>query len=427
MSGSVSPLLKIPQISPTQSNKTTTINDGLVAVENATQAQIAISLASNAVSLNTAQYVGAAVFLCSGQTAAASLTVPASQRVFGVRNTGSFTITVGTTIAASGTVSVAAGTTTMVQNDGTNCLQMAAGGPGPTGPAGPAGGATLIAGSNLGTVSGTVTTQGGTISGLGTLDLAPIPPGNMIANHGTGTAVPTPVSLSSFLDAAIGVNTGAVLVRDTGGWGALAPGTTGQILATRGTAGAPAWTSPGVMPTITDGQLLANIVGGTTYPAGVSLSALLDHDISSTIGEIIVRGTSAWAGVAIGTNLAITGTTLSLNLSHANAWTAAQVVTPVTLTDGATIAVDFALSNNFEVTLGGNRTLANPTNQVKGQAGQVVVIQDATGSRTLTMGANWHMVGGGSPSWSTAAGAIDIISYYTQASGHVTYSVLNNC
>ena len=33
-----------------------------------------------------------------------------------------------------------------------------------------------------------------------------------------------------------------------------------------------------------------------------------------------------------------------------------------TLTDGATITPDFATNNNFTVTLGGNRTMANPSN-----------------------------------------------------------------
>ena len=39
----------------------------------------------------------------------------------------------------------------------------------------------------------------------------------------------------------------------------------------------------------------------------------------------------------------------------------------VTLTDAATIATDASLGNLFRVTLGGNRTLGNPTNPVDGQ------------------------------------------------------------
>lgn len=58
----------------------------------------------------------------------------------------------------------------------------------------------------------------------------------------------------------------------------------------------------------------------------------------------------------------------------------------VTLTDAATIATDASLGNHFEVTLGGNRTLGNPTNPTDGQKATWEVLQDATGSRTLSFG-----------------------------------------
>lgn len=61
-------------------------------------------------------------------------------------------------------------------------------------------------------------------------------------------------------------------------------------------------------------------------------------------------------------------------------------VPPVVLTDAATIATDVSLSLHFRVTLAGNRTLGNPTNPVDGQKVIWEIIQDATGSRTLTLG-----------------------------------------
>lgn len=59
---------------------------------------------------------------------------------------------------------------------------------------------------------------------------------------------------------------------------------------------------------------------------------------------------------------------------------------PVTLTDAATVATDASLADHFRVTLGGNRTLGNPTNMVDGQRVIWELIQDATGTRTLTLG-----------------------------------------
>ncbi len=58
----------------------------------------------------------------------------------------------------------------------------------------------------------------------------------------------------------------------------------------------------------------------------------------------------------------------------------------VALTDAATIAVNAALGNIFAVTLGGNRTLGNPTNLSAALDGMDFIFrirQDGTGSRTL--------------------------------------------
>jgi hypothetical protein len=88
-----------------------------------------------------------------------------------------------------------------------------------------------------------------------------------------------------------------------------------------------------------------------------------------------------------------------------------------TLTDGATIAVDLSLANNHTVTLGGNRTLGNPTNAEPGQTGSIFIVQDGTGSRTLTPAANWHFAKGGAhPTFSTAANAVDRIDYIVRTS-----------
>jgi hypothetical protein len=64
---------------------------------------------------------------------------------------------------------------------------------------------------------------------------------------------------------------------------------------------------------------------------------------------------------------------------------------PVTLTDAATIATDASLGDYFRVTLAGNRTLGNPTNPTDGQKVIWELIQDATGSRTITLGSNFAL------------------------------------
>lgn len=81
------------------------------------------------------------------------------------------------------------------------------------------------------------------------------------------------------------------------------------------------------------------------------------------------------------------------------------------LTDGASIATDMSLSCNFSVTLGGNRTLANPTNISAGQSGSFFITQDATGSRTLAYGSYFKFPNGVAPTLSTTANATDRIDY----------------
>lgn len=83
-----------------------------------------------------------------------------------------------------------------------------------------------------------------------------------------------------------------------------------------------------------------------------------------------------------------------------------------TLTDAATIAFDASLGPNGVVTLGGNRTLAKPTNIIAGVGGVLEIIQDGTGSRTLAYASGWIFPGGVAPTLSTAAGTKDALSWW---------------
>lgn len=103
----------------------------------------------------------------------------------------------------------------------------------------------------------------------------------------------------------------------------------------------------------------------------------------------------------------------------AQSYTAAQRGSISTLTDGSTITPDFALANNYSVTLGGNRTLANPTNLTAGQSGSIFISQDGTGSRTLAYGSQYDFAGGTAPTLSTAASAVDRIDYVVRTTGSI--------
>ena len=96
------------------------------------------------------------------------------------------------------------------------------------------------------------------------------------------------------------------------------------------------------------------------------------------------------------------------------------------LTDGATITPDFDDNNNFSVTLGGNRTLANPSNITAGQSGVIVVTQDGTGSRTLSFGSNFKFAGGTAPTLTTTASAVDVIAYFCESTSRITATAILN-
>lgn len=83
-----------------------------------------------------------------------------------------------------------------------------------------------------------------------------------------------------------------------------------------------------------------------------------------------------------------------------------------TLVDGATVDWDHALGAAAKLTLGGNRTIANPTNVRDGATAVLEIIQDATGSRTVSWGSDFRWPGDTPPTLSVAASRRDLISFY---------------
>lgn len=75
---------------------------------------------------------------------------------------------------------------------------------------------------------------------------------------------------------------------------------------------------------------------------------------------------------------------------------------------GTTINTDASLANFFRVTLTGNATLAAPTNMLNGQKIVWQVIQDATGSRVLTLASIFNL-GTMTLTWSTAPSKVDYL------------------
>ena len=82
-----------------------------------------------------------------------------------------------------------------------------------------------------------------------------------------------------------------------------------------------------------------------------------------------------------------------------------------TLTDGATVTWDVSSSPVAKLTLGGNRTLSAPTNGATGQFVSLLVIQDGTGSRTLTWNAAYEFASDTAPTLTTTASLGDLFVF----------------
>lgn len=102
---------------------------------------------------------------------------------------------------------------------------------------------------------------------------------------------------------------------------------------------------------------------------------------------------------------------LKASLASVNVYTAQQNFQTVGLTDGASIAWNLNTAQVASVTLGGNRTLANPTNLVNGGTYILRVTQDGTGTRTLAYGSAYKWAGGVAPVLSIVAGSVDILTF----------------
>ena len=116
---------------------------------------------------------------------------------------------------------------------------------------------------------------------------------------------------------------------------------------------------------------------GQTYTQVEIDNALDDKADTSALGEM--------AGLDKATASQIRAATGDAGLTADSLASAAAVVT---LTDAATIAVDWSAFVDGEVSLGANRTLGNPTN-VAGTHWRSLLVKASSGTRSLSFGSNY--------------------------------------
>jgi hypothetical protein len=157
---------------------------------------------------------------------------------------------------------------------------------------------------------------------------------------------------------------------------------------------------------------------GTAASADIGVCATNVADVS--LADLRYVRTSVTANTTVRGDFVVEAGSLKVG-------TSARAYNPITtLTDAASITSDFALGNNFLVTLAGNRTLAAPTNAVAGQSGSIYIIQDGTGSRTLSYNTVFQFVSATVPVLSTGASDVDMLLYMARSATTIDAVLLKN-
>ena len=140
-----------------------------------------------------------------------------------------------------------------------------------------------------------------------------------------------------------------------------------------------------------------NITGVTTATGGIHVG---------TAATIYANGNATYSGISTFVRVSLTGASES-------------AITTQAATAGGTTTLDMNTSDNWIITMGGNTTIGDPSNEKVGQTGSIWLVQDGTGSRTAAWHSNWKWVGGTAPTLTTTASMIDRVDYIVKAAGEI--------
>jgi hypothetical protein len=200
----------------------------------------------------------------------------------------------------------------------------------------------------------------------------------------------------------------------------LPPGGDGELVSTVATQ------------TLTNKSIVATQLTGTIANARLDQQLQDVAGLAVTDGNIIVgdgsnfvaeNGATARAslGLTIGTHVqAYNADTVSKD--EQNTFTKAQLASTQTANATGSVTLDFDTYQNFILTFTGNVTLAAPSTEASqvGQTGVIIIKQDGTGSRTLSLHGDYETPSaGGVGTISTAANAVDIVPYCVLADNRI--------
>jgi len=172
----------------------------------------------------------------------------------------------------------------------------------------------------------------------------------------------------------------------------------------------------------TDDTDLITLADGIATVAGEISVTTLDiggTNVTSTAAELnILDGVTSTAAELNFSDLATLGTTAASKVYTADAngltkISGAALYVEDTLTDGSTVAWDVIASPVAKLTMAGNRTISAPsgTTPAAGQFVSLLLIQDGSGSRTITWNAVYEFTGDTAPTLTTTASKGDLFTF----------------
>lgn len=238
----------------------------------------------------------------------------------------------------------------------------------------------------------------------GSIALAPIADHTLLANISGGALAPSSTTLTALIDNAIGNTRGDILYRNASAWVVLAPGTTGQLLQTKGAAANPAYTTAVYPDTTTANQLLyssaTNVIGGVIGANSASLVTSLTGVPTwlgpLTSGQLIIGSTGAIpvaASLTAGTGVIITPGAGSITITSTGGG--------LTWSEVTTTPQTIAINNGYISNRGGGIAFALP---VTSAVGDIFSIIGKAGIWSITQAAGQQINVGATANTSGATG-----------------------
>jgi hypothetical protein len=165
---------------------------------------------------------------------------------------------------------------------------------------------------------------------------------------------------------------------------------------------------------LSSGDLLVDVAGDITLDAGggnvkVAVGGTDILDIANSSSDVIIKPTVDAKDIifqqADGTSI------LEINDGAYAKFTAAAVAPEATLTDASTVTINALTQSVSKVTLGGNRTIGLASGGVSGAFISILVIQDGTGSRTVSWNAAYEFAADTAPTLTTTANKGDLFVF----------------